>query len=199
MATSFYEQGEKSPRIRRSSVRCPFVGTSFIRLATRGWSFASQGIAGAALGRARARSESLAIIETILGIDFRELSKGIIGRINKPGGDDTAGRRTDAAAEAVLNPAGSPAPPGARSVESIGLTYRRSVATHISPFCRLWVYARLPRQPKNPQTNDSRTGITNARKVCDFLGVDLARSRRLVYSSVLQGGNAGRLHSPRAH
>ncbi len=57
-----------------------------------------QGIAGAAMGRARALSESLAILETILGIDFRELSRGITGRITKPGGDDTAGRRTDAAA-----------------------------------------------------------------------------------------------------
>ncbi len=41
-------------------------------------------IAGAAMGRARAMSETLAVLETILGIDLRELSKNIAGNIAKP-------------------------------------------------------------------------------------------------------------------
>ena len=41
-------------------------------------------IAGAAMGRARALSETLAVLETILGIDLRELSKNIAGNIAKP-------------------------------------------------------------------------------------------------------------------
>jgi len=40
-------------------------------------------ITGAAMGRARVLSESLATIETILGVDLRELSKGIAGNITK--------------------------------------------------------------------------------------------------------------------
>jgi len=42
-----------------------------------------QAVAGAAMGRARALSESLAILESILGVDFRELSKNIVGNITK--------------------------------------------------------------------------------------------------------------------
>lgn len=40
-----------------------------------------QAIAGAAMGRARAMSETLAMLENILGVDFRELSKNIAGNI----------------------------------------------------------------------------------------------------------------------
>lgn len=40
-------------------------------------------IAGAAMGRARALSETLAMLETIIGVDFRALSKGIAGNIAK--------------------------------------------------------------------------------------------------------------------
>ena len=40
-------------------------------------------ITGAAMSRARTLSESLATIETILGVDLRELSKGIAGNIAK--------------------------------------------------------------------------------------------------------------------
>ncbi|MDX1450075.1 MAG: PaaI family thioesterase, partial [Acidimicrobiia bacterium] len=40
-----------------------------------------QAIAGAAMGRARTLSETLATIETILGVDLRELSKGIAGNL----------------------------------------------------------------------------------------------------------------------
>lgn len=47
---------------------------------------AGHAIAGAAMGRARALSETLAILETILGIDFRDLSKTIAGNITKPSG-----------------------------------------------------------------------------------------------------------------
>ena len=35
------------------------------------------------MGRARTLAESLATIETILGVDLRELSKGIAGNITK--------------------------------------------------------------------------------------------------------------------
>lgn len=42
-----------------------------------------QAVAGAAMGRARALSESLAMLESILGVDFRELSKNIAGNIAK--------------------------------------------------------------------------------------------------------------------
>ena len=42
-----------------------------------------QAVAGAAMGRARALSESLAILESILGVDFRELCKNIAGNITK--------------------------------------------------------------------------------------------------------------------
>ena len=38
-------------------------------------------IAGAAMGRARVLSESLATLETILGIDLRELSRNIAGNV----------------------------------------------------------------------------------------------------------------------
>ena len=40
-----------------------------------------QAIAGAAMGRARILSESLATIESVLGIDLRELSKNIAGKM----------------------------------------------------------------------------------------------------------------------
>lgn len=40
-------------------------------------------IGGAAMGRARALSQTLATIENILGVDFRELSKGIAGNLTK--------------------------------------------------------------------------------------------------------------------
>jgi flotillin len=40
-----------------------------------------QAIAGAAMGRARALSESLAMLESILGVDLRQLSKNIAGNI----------------------------------------------------------------------------------------------------------------------
>ncbi len=43
-----------------------------------------QAIAGAAMGRARVLSESLATIESILGVDLRALSKGIAGNLTKP-------------------------------------------------------------------------------------------------------------------
>ncbi|MGB2985985.1 MAG: SPFH domain-containing protein, partial [Phycisphaerae bacterium] len=49
-----------------------------------------QAITGAAMGRARVLSESLATIETILGIDLRELSKNIAGNIAKPNQSDKA-------------------------------------------------------------------------------------------------------------
>ncbi len=53
-------------------------------------------ITGAAMGRARVFSESLATLESILGVDFRELSKGIAGNLarSKSGGEqkpDVAG------------------------------------------------------------------------------------------------------------
>ena len=44
-------------------------------------------IGGAAMGRARAMSETLATIETILGVDVRELSKGIAGNLGRPQGN----------------------------------------------------------------------------------------------------------------
>lgn len=47
-----------------------------------------QAIAGAAMGRARTLSETLATIETILGVDLRELSKGIAGNLAKPKHND---------------------------------------------------------------------------------------------------------------
>ena len=46
-------------------------------------------ITGAVMSRARTLSESLAIIETILGVDLRELSKGIAGNIAKAKHNDT--------------------------------------------------------------------------------------------------------------
>jgi flotillin len=55
-----------------------------------------QAIAGAAMGRARTLSESLATLESILGIDFRELSKGIAGNITKRTQDDHAPKDTTA-------------------------------------------------------------------------------------------------------
>jgi flotillin len=42
-----------------------------------------QAIAGAAMGRARTLSESLATLETILGVDLREVSKNIAGSLGK--------------------------------------------------------------------------------------------------------------------
>ena len=45
-------------------------------------------IAGAAMGRARALSESLATLEGILGIDFRQLSRNIADGFGKPRGTD---------------------------------------------------------------------------------------------------------------
>lgn len=49
-------------------------------------------IAGAAMGRARVLSESLATIETLIGVDMRELSKNIAGNIAAKA--DTDGSRT---------------------------------------------------------------------------------------------------------
>ncbi len=40
-------------------------------------------IAGAAMGRARALSESLAVLESILGVDLREVSKNIAGNLGR--------------------------------------------------------------------------------------------------------------------
>ncbi len=40
-------------------------------------------MAGAALGRARMLSESLATVESLLGIDLTALSQGIAGRLSK--------------------------------------------------------------------------------------------------------------------
>ncbi len=48
------------------------------------------GIAGAALGRAKAMSETLATLETILGVDFRDLTKTIATGMTKPKGRDHA-------------------------------------------------------------------------------------------------------------
>ncbi|UCC29211.1 MAG: hypothetical protein JSU86_13525 [Phycisphaerales bacterium] len=48
-----------------------------------------QAIAGAAMGRARALSETLATLETILGVDLREVSRGIAGNLGKPARADT--------------------------------------------------------------------------------------------------------------
>lgn len=45
-------------------------------------------IAGAAMGRARTLTESLATLETILGVDFRELTKTIAGNVTKANGHD---------------------------------------------------------------------------------------------------------------
>ncbi len=45
-------------------------------------------ITGAAMGRARVLSESLATVESILGVDLRELSKGIAGNLTKSGHND---------------------------------------------------------------------------------------------------------------
>lgn len=47
-------------------------------------------IAGAAMGRAKALSETLGMIETILGVDFRKLSRGIAANLSNGhhGGDD---------------------------------------------------------------------------------------------------------------
>jgi len=42
-----------------------------------------QGITGAAMGRARVLSESLAMLESVLGVDLRELSRGIGGRMTQ--------------------------------------------------------------------------------------------------------------------
>jgi flotillin len=47
-------------------------------------------IAGAAMGRARTLSESLATLETILGVDFRDLTKTIAGNITKQNGHDSS-------------------------------------------------------------------------------------------------------------
>lgn len=44
-----------------------------------------QAIAGAAMGRARALSETLGMLEGILGVDFRALSKGIAGNLARSG------------------------------------------------------------------------------------------------------------------
>lgn len=51
-----------------------------------------EAIAGAAMGRARALSETLGILETILGVDFRKLSQGIAGNLTAPShnGDGSA-------------------------------------------------------------------------------------------------------------
>jgi len=46
-----------------------------------------QAIAGAALGKARTLSESLAILESVLGIDLRSLTKSIAGNITSDGKD----------------------------------------------------------------------------------------------------------------
>jgi flotillin len=43
-----------------------------------------QAIAGAAMGRARILSELLATLESVLGVDLRELSRGIAGRMTGP-------------------------------------------------------------------------------------------------------------------
>ena len=49
-----------------------------------------QAISGAAMSRARVLSESLATVESILGVDLRELSKGIAGKIASSNESDTA-------------------------------------------------------------------------------------------------------------
>ncbi len=38
-------------------------------------------MAGAALGRAKMLSESLAVLETVLGVDLRQLSQNIAGNV----------------------------------------------------------------------------------------------------------------------
>lgn len=61
-------------------------------------------IAGAAMGRARALSESLAMVENILGVDLRELSKTIAGNITaKSDGDPSKAART-ASTPATVTP-----------------------------------------------------------------------------------------------
>ena len=57
-------------------------------------------IAGAAMGRARALSETLAMLENILGVDFRELSRGIAGRIATTNDNDQADRPGEASVTA---------------------------------------------------------------------------------------------------
>jgi flotillin len=57
-----------------------------------------QAIAGAALGRARMLTESLATLESVLGIDLRSLTRAIADRIdgNAPPGDPPSGRTAKA-------------------------------------------------------------------------------------------------------
>lgn len=57
-----------------------------------------QAIAGAALGRARMLTESLATLESVLGIDLRSLTRAIADRIdgNAPPGDPQSGRTAKA-------------------------------------------------------------------------------------------------------
>lgn len=50
------------------------------------------GIAGAAMGRARALAESLATLESVIGIDLRELSKTIAGNMTKPDRQELTGQ-----------------------------------------------------------------------------------------------------------
>ena len=45
------------------------------------------GIAGAAMGRARALAETLAILESVMGIDLCQLTKDIAGGLGKNHGD----------------------------------------------------------------------------------------------------------------
>ena len=47
-------------------------------------------IAGAAMGRARMLSESLATLESVLGIDLRTVTKNIAGNLGKADGGDGA-------------------------------------------------------------------------------------------------------------
>jgi flotillin len=59
-------------------------------------------IAGAAMGRARALSESLAVVENILGVDLRELSKTIAGNVTaKSNGDPSKSRPASSPGESV--------------------------------------------------------------------------------------------------
>ncbi len=52
-------------------------------------------ISGAAMSRARTLSDSLATLETILGVDFRDLTKSIAGNMTKANGHDPGTRQTD--------------------------------------------------------------------------------------------------------
>jgi hypothetical protein len=54
------------------------------------------------MGRARALSESLAVVENILGVDLRELSKTIAGNVTaKSNGDPSKSRPAPSPGESV--------------------------------------------------------------------------------------------------